>query len=74
MKGAGSWAIEGLAGGTLLSARASGFVIFWDWESGEVVRRVEVEATGVSYPSLLRSPRLLMRMDVCRSIGRVAET
>lgn len=48
MKGAGSWAIEGLSGGTFLGARASGFVLFWDWETGEIVRRIEVDATNVS--------------------------
>lgn len=47
MKGAGSWAIEGLAGGALLAGRANGFVVFWDWESGEIVRRIEVDATNV---------------------------
>lgn len=47
MKGAGSWAVEGLSGGVLLGARGSGFVLFWDWESGEIVRRVEADATNV---------------------------
>jgi hypothetical protein len=47
MKGAGSWAIEGLSGGSLLAARANGFVLFWDWETGEIVRRIEVDATNV---------------------------
>lgn len=48
LKGAGGWAVQGLHGGTLLVARGSGFVVFWDWESGEVVRRVDVEAKDVS--------------------------
>lgn len=48
MKGAGSWAIEGLSGGVFLAARANGFVLFWDWETGEIVRRIEVDATNVS--------------------------
>ncbi|KAK7030725.1 coatomer subunit beta [Favolaschia claudopus] len=47
MKGAGSWAIDGLHGGTLLGARGSGFVVFWDWESGEIVRRIDVDAKNV---------------------------
>lgn len=47
LKGAGGWAVQGLHGGTLLVARGAGFVVFWDWESGEVVRRVEVEAKNV---------------------------
>ena len=48
MKGAGTWSIDALHGGTLLAARGSGFVVFWDWESGEVVRRIEVDAKNVS--------------------------
>jgi coatomer subunit beta' len=47
MKAAGSWAIDGLHGGTLLGARGSGFVVFWDWESGEIVRRIDVDAKNV---------------------------
>lgn len=41
--------MEGLHGGNLLSARGSGFVMFWDWETGAVVRRIEVDATNVSW-------------------------
>ena len=37
MKSSGSWAIESLHGGPLLAARAAGFVVFWDWETGEIV-------------------------------------
>ncbi|KIL57237.1 hypothetical protein M378DRAFT_88171 [Amanita muscaria Koide BX008] len=47
VKGAGSWAMDGLHGGTLLAARGTGFVVFWDWESGEVVRRIDVDARNV---------------------------
>ncbi|KJA17733.1 hypothetical protein HYPSUDRAFT_218691 [Hypholoma sublateritium FD-334 SS-4] len=47
MKGAGSWSIESLHGGTLLGARGNGFVMFWDWESGEIVRRIDVDAKSV---------------------------
>ncbi|GLB34322.1 putative the coatomer is a cytosolic protein complex that binds to dilysine motifs and reversibly associates with Golgi non- clathrin-coated vesicles, which further mediate biosynthetic protein transport from the ER, via the Golgi up to the trans Golgi network [Lyophyllum shimeji] len=47
MKGAGSWAIDGLHGGTLLGARGAGFVMFWDWETGEIVRRIDVDAKNV---------------------------
>ncbi|KAF8583901.1 coatomer beta [Ramaria rubella] len=46
-KGAGSFTIDGLHGGPVLSARGSGFVVFWDWDSCEVVRRIEVEAKNV---------------------------
>ncbi|KAI0941078.1 hypothetical protein AcV7_002725 [Taiwanofungus camphoratus] len=47
MKGTGSWSIDALHGGTLLAARGIGSVLFWDWESGEIVRRIEVEAKNV---------------------------
>ena len=47
MKGVGSWSMEGLHGGTLLGARGAGFVMFWDWETGEIVRRIEVDAKNV---------------------------
>ncbi|KAL5529865.1 SEC27 [Sanghuangporus sanghuang] len=49
LKGVGSWPIEGLHGGTLLAARSGGFVVFWDWESGEIVRRIDVEAKNLSW-------------------------
>ncbi|KAF9034097.1 coatomer protein [Panaeolus papilionaceus] len=49
MKGAGTWSIESLHGGTLLGARGSSFVMFWDWETGEIVRRIDVEATNVHW-------------------------
>ncbi len=49
MKGAGSWSLEGLHGGTLLGGRGSGFVVFWDWETGEVVRRIVVDAKDVRF-------------------------
>ncbi|KAI4527169.1 Coatomer, beta' subunit [Schizophyllum commune Loenen D] len=47
MKGAGGWGIDGISGGTLLGARGSGFVLFWDWETGDVVRRIDVDAKEV---------------------------
>jgi coatomer subunit beta' len=49
IKSSGSWSVEGIHGGTLLAARGSGFVMFWDWETGAVVRRIEVDATAVSW-------------------------
>lgn len=52
LKGVGSWVVEGVFGGTLLGAIGSGFVIFWDWETGEVVRRIEVEAKNVGSNSI----------------------
>lgn len=48
MNGSGSWPIDGLHGGTLLRARGAGFVMFWDWEIGENVRRIDVDAQSVS--------------------------
>ncbi|KAK0207142.1 coatomer protein [Desarmillaria ectypa] len=47
MKGVGSWSMDGIHGGTLLGARGSGFVVFWDWESGEIVRRIDVDAQNI---------------------------
>ncbi|KAH8814640.1 coatomer protein [Flagelloscypha sp. PMI_526] len=44
MKGSSSWGIEGIHGqGPLLVGRGSSFVVFWDWDSGEIVRRVDVD-------------------------------
>jgi coatomer subunit beta' len=48
--GSAGIAVEAIYGGTLLGARGSGYVLFWDWETGELVRRIEVEATSVSFP------------------------
>jgi len=36
--------IDALYGGPVLVARGKGFVVFWDREAGEVVRRIDVEA------------------------------
>lgn len=47
IKSGSGWAVEGLHGGVLLGARGNGFVIFWDWETGAIVRRIEVDATSV---------------------------
>lgn len=56
MKGAGSWPVEDLHVGPLLGARGSGYVVFWDWESGENVRRIDADAKSVStpYPSYIQ--------------------
>ncbi|KAF8814128.1 hypothetical protein BYT27DRAFT_6340615 [Phlegmacium glaucopus] len=48
MKGPGSWSMESVHGGTLLGARGAGFVMFWDRESGDIDRRIDVEAKTVS--------------------------
>ncbi|KAJ3966445.1 coatomer WD associated region-domain-containing protein [Lentinula raphanica] len=47
IKGTGSWGMDALYGGPLLSARGNGFVIFWDWETGEIVRRIDVDAKNI---------------------------
>ncbi|KAF5334211.1 hypothetical protein D9611_014328 [Ephemerocybe angulata] len=47
MKGSGSWAVEQLYTGPVLGGRGNGFVVFWDWETGEIVRRVDVDARSV---------------------------
>ena len=49
IKSTGTWAVEGIHGGPLLAVRGSGFVMFYDWETGSVVRRIEVDATNVSW-------------------------
>ena len=48
-KGVGAFSIEGVGGGPLLGARGGGFVVFWDWETRKIVRRVDVEGTNVSF-------------------------
>lgn len=47
--GSGGIIVDGIYGGTLLAAKGNGFVIFWDWETGAIVRRIEVDATSVSW-------------------------
>ncbi|KAF9260701.1 coatomer protein [Marasmius fiardii PR-910] len=47
MKGSGGFNLEAVYGGPLLGARGNGFVMFWDWESGEIVRRIDVDAKNV---------------------------
>ena len=55
-KRVGVFSIEGVHGGPLLGARGGGFVVFWDWETGDIVRRVDVEATNVRFVSCSRAP------------------
>lgn len=43
-----NYAAEGIFGGALLGVRSSGFLNFYDWETGSVVRRIDVEAKNVS--------------------------
>ncbi|KIK57342.1 hypothetical protein GYMLUDRAFT_46217 [Collybiopsis luxurians FD-317 M1] len=49
VKGLGSWGMDALYGGPLLGARGNGFVIFWDWETGDIVRRVDVDAKNICW-------------------------
>ncbi|GMG21209.1 unnamed protein product [Ambrosiozyma monospora] len=41
------YAAEKIFGGALLTIKSEGFVSFYDWESGELVRRVDVDADDV---------------------------
>jgi coatomer subunit beta' len=44
---------DGIWGGTLLAVKGNnGFVVFYDWESGGIVRAIEVDATNVRLLSL----------------------
>ncbi|KAM0745592.1 Coatomer, beta' subunit [Meredithblackwellia eburnea MCA 4105] len=38
---------DGIYGGTLLGVKGMGFVVFYDWETGAIVRRIDVEARNV---------------------------
>ncbi|BGP29737.1 Coatomer subunit beta' [Rhodotorula toruloides] len=40
---------DGVYGGPLLGVKGMGFVVFYDWETGAIVRRIEVEARDVSW-------------------------
>lgn len=42
-----SFSSEGIYGGTLLGIRSSGFLTFFDWETGSCVRRIDVVAKNV---------------------------
>jgi coatomer subunit beta' len=43
-----AYTTDGIYGGTLLGVKGMGFVVFYDWETGAIVRRIEVEARNVS--------------------------
>jgi len=43
---------EGLSGGVLLGVKGQGGIGFFDWETGTLVRRIEVEPREVSYFAL----------------------
>lgn len=42
-----SYTTDGIYGGTLLGVKGMGFVVFYDWETGAIVRRIDVEARNV---------------------------
>jgi len=39
--------VEKLYGGSLLGVKSDGFIAFYDWESNELVRRIDVDATDI---------------------------
>ncbi|PWZ03410.1 hypothetical protein BCV70DRAFT_184348 [Testicularia cyperi] len=41
--------VDAIAGGALLAALGTGFVCFYDWETGALVRRVDVEAKAIHW-------------------------
>lgn len=41
--------VEAVAGGALLAVLGGGFVCFYDWETGALVRRVDVEAKAIHW-------------------------
>ncbi|KAJ3254213.1 Coatomer subunit beta' [Boothiomyces macroporosus] len=42
-----SYAAEGIFGGSLLGVKSSSFVVFYDWETGAVARRIDVACNNV---------------------------
>lgn len=42
-----NYASSGIWGGALLCVKGNGFVCFYDWENGALVRRIEVDAESV---------------------------
>ena len=39
--------MEKIFGGKMLGARGQNFLVFYDWQSGDVVRKIDVAATVV---------------------------
>ena len=35
--------------GETLGVRGAGFVMFWEWECGEIVRQIDIEVKNVSF-------------------------
>lgn len=44
---------EGLSGGVLLGVKGQGGIGFFDWETGSLVRRIEVDPKNVSHDILI---------------------
>lgn len=44
-----NYVVEGIAGGALLGVMGVGFVCFYDWASGALVRRINVEARRIDW-------------------------
>lgn len=42
-----NYSAEGIYGGALLGVRGNGFLNFYDWENGQVVRRIDVDSRNV---------------------------
>src|ERR1700742_4087201 len=53
-------------GGPLLGARGNVFMMFWDWDSGEVVRRIDVEVCVSYFCACIYS---YICAHLCRSTG-----
>lgn len=52
MKGSGSCSMESLHSalvGHLLSAKSIGFVMIWDWDSGEIAGEIDVDVKNVGF-------------------------
>jgi coatomer subunit beta' len=41
---------EGIYGGALLGIRAANSLSFYDWDSSELIRRIEIQVKQVSHP------------------------
>ncbi|EPQ28189.1 uncharacterized protein PFL1_04017 [Pseudozyma flocculosa PF-1] len=44
-----AYGVENVAGGSLLGVLGQGFVCFYDWETGALVRRIDVEAKAIHW-------------------------
>lgn len=67
-----NYAAEGIFGGTLLGVRSNGFLNFYDWETGAVVRRIDVDAKNVSR-ILIHLKRCTTDHDLFRFSGLMQE-